>query len=412
MEPKLIDHLFRHHYGKMVSVLVRIFGLTHLETIEDAIQDTFIKATVSWKNNPPENPEAWLTQAAKNRVLDLFRKLTAEKKRVPTIASGIDTIAIQELFLDNEIEDSQLRMIFTACHPYLNPKDRIAFALKTVSGFSSKEIAAALLTKEEAIKKRLSRARAAIQKENISFEIPKGNALSSRLDSAMEVLYLIFNEGFHSTKKEIIVRKELCAEAMRLCKMLLNHKNTKTTKAYALFAIMCFHAARIDSKTTHDHQLLDLQHQDRSKWYFPLIKLGNTAMHKAVETDTFSTYHYEAAIAAEHLKAKTFEDTNWKAILKWYEHLYELQPVPIHLLNMAVVQLQDARFRESYQLLQQLDPKSLGQRSYLYYATLSEYYVTQEDYSNALKQLDTAPTLVTNQQEKEYLEHKRISLIL
>jgi len=119
MEPKLIDHLFRHHYGKMVSVLARIFGLSHLEIIEDAIQDTFIKAAISWKNNTPQNPEAWLTQAAKNRVLDLFRKLTAEKKRVPRIVSGIDTIAIQELFLDTEIEDSQLRMIFTACHPYL-----------------------------------------------------------------------------------------------------------------------------------------------------------------------------------------------------------------------------------------------------------------------------------------------------
>ncbi|WP_089373430.1 RNA polymerase sigma factor [Dokdonia pacifica] len=412
MEPKLIDHLFRHHYGKMVSVLVRIFGLPHLEIIEDAIQDTFIKATLSWKNNQPDNPEAWLTQAAKNRVLDLFRKLTAEKKRVPHIASGIDTIAIQELFLDSEIEDSQLRMIFTACHPYLNPKDRIAFALKTVSGFSSKEIAAALLSKEETIKKRLSRARTSIQKEHISFQIPKGKTLALRLDSVLEVLYLIFNEGFHSTKKEIIVRKELCAEAMRLCKMLLNHKNTKTTKSYALFAIMCFHAARIDSKTTHDNQLLDLQHQDRSQWYFPLIKLGNTAMHKAVETDTFSTYHYEAAIAAEHLKAKTFKDTNWKAILHWYECLYALQPMPIHLLNIAVVQLQDSRFRESYQLLQQLEPETLGQRSYLYYATLSDYYLTQEDYKKAIMHMDIAIDLVTNQQEKEYLEKKRIALIL
>lgn len=412
MEPKLIDHIFRHHYGKMVSVLVRIFGLSHLETIEDAIQDTFIKATLSWKNNTPQNPEAWLTQASKNRVLDLFRKLTAEKKRVPHIASGIDTIAIQELFLDTEIEDSQLRMIFTACHPYLSPKDRIAFALKTVSGFSSKEIAAALLTKEETIKKRISRARASIQKENIRFQIPKGIALVSRLDSVMEVLYLIFNEGFHSTKKEIIVRKELCAEAMRLCKMVLNHKNTKTPKAYALFAIMCFHAARIDSKTTHDNQLLDLQNQDRSKWYFPLVNLGNNAMHKAVETDTFSTYHYEAAIAAEHLKAKTFEDTHWKAILHWYECLYELQPTPIHLLNMAVVLLQDSRFRESYQLLKQLDPETLGQRSYLYYATLSEYHVTQKEYAEAISHIEMALRLVTNQQEKEYLEKKRITLVL
>ena len=412
MEPKLIDHLFRHHYGKMVSVLVRIFGLAHLETIEDAIQDTFIKATISWKNTPPEHPEAWLTQAAKNRVLDLFRKLKAAHKRVPNLTTGTETIAIQELFLDNEIEDSQLRMIFTACHPHLNPKDRISFALKTVSGFSRKEIAAALLTKEETIKKRLSRARIAIQKEGISFKIPQGKDLSNRLDSVMEVLYLIFNEGFHSTKKELLIRKELCAEAMRLCKMLLTHKTTQTPKAYALFALMCFHAARIDSKTNHDNELMDLRHQDRSLWYFPLVKLGDTAMHKAVKETSFSSYHYEAAIAAEHLKATTFEKTNWKTILKWYQHLYELEPMPIYILNMAVVQLQDKRFRESYQLLKQLDPETLGQRSYLYYATLSDYYLTQEDYPNALTHIDTSLDLVTNQQEKKYLEKKRISLIL
>jgi RNA polymerase sigma factor (sigma-70 family) len=140
MESKLIDHLFRHHSGKMVSVLTRIFGLVHLEIIEDAVQDTFIKASLAWRNQRPDNPEAWLTQAAKNRVLDLFRKLKTQRKHLPNINHGIETIAIKEFFLDTEIEDAQLRMIFTACHPKLYPRDRIAFALKTVSGFSISEI--------------------------------------------------------------------------------------------------------------------------------------------------------------------------------------------------------------------------------------------------------------------------------
>ncbi|WOD42329.1 sigma-70 family RNA polymerase sigma factor [Hwangdonia lutea] len=152
MEPKLIDHLFRHHSGKMVSVLTRIFGLKHLEIIEDAVQDTFIKASISWRNKQPEYPEAWLTQAAKNRVLDIFRKLKTERKHLPNINQGTDAIAINDLFLDSEIEDAQLRMIFTACHPKLDARDRISFALKTVSGFSIKEISSALLTKEYTIK--------------------------------------------------------------------------------------------------------------------------------------------------------------------------------------------------------------------------------------------------------------------
>ncbi len=190
-----LDHLFRHQYGKMVSILTRIFGLANLEIIEDAVQDTFIKAMVAWRNGMPENPEAWLTKAAKNRTIDLFRKLSADKKRLPKITSGPSAIALNDLFLDTEIEDSQLRMIFTACHPILNPKDQLSFALKTVSGFSAKEIASALLLKEETVKKRLMRARKSIAEQNVSFQIPQGKDLPERLSRVLEVLYLIFNEG-------------------------------------------------------------------------------------------------------------------------------------------------------------------------------------------------------------------------
>jgi len=233
MEHKLVDHLFRHHSGKMVSVLTRIFGLSHLNIIEDAVQDTFLKASISWRTKQPDNPEAWLTQAAKNRVLDIFRKLKTQQKHLPSITQGTDAIAINELFLDEEIEDAQLRMIFTACHPKLDPRDRISFALKTVSGFSTKEIASALLTKDETIKKRLVRARKAIKKEAIRFHIPQGKTLPERLESVMEVLYLIFNEGFHSNNPKVIIRKDLCGEAMRLCQLLLKRTQTRTTDVNA-----------------------------------------------------------------------------------------------------------------------------------------------------------------------------------
>jgi len=208
IEP-VIDHLFRHQFGKMVSILCRIFGLAHLETIEDAIQDTFIKASISWREGLPENPEAWLTKAAKNRTIDLFRQLKSEKERSQFFNNGTSSIALEELFLEQEIADSQLRMIFTACHPCLDPRDQIAFALKSIAGFSQKEIAAALLLKNETIKKRLSRARATIRKKEVVFEIPQGKELEIRRIRVLEVLYLIFNEGFHSSKKEMLVRKDL-----------------------------------------------------------------------------------------------------------------------------------------------------------------------------------------------------------
>ncbi|GAB1856283.1 RNA polymerase sigma factor [Flavobacteriaceae bacterium MHTCC 0001] len=412
MNDNLLDHLFRHHSGKMVAVLTRIFGLKHLDIIEDAVQDTFIKASLSWRNQQPENPEAWLNTAAKNRVLDIFRKLKTAQKHLPNINQGTDTIAINELFLDTEIEDAQLRMIFTACHPKLDPRDRIAFALKTVSGFSIKEIASALLTKQDTVKKRLSRARKVIQESGIKFKIPQGKSLKMRLESVMEVLYLIFNEGFHSNKKDTLIRKELCAEGLRLTQLLLKNTLTRTPDTYALCALMCFHASRIESKTNSNNELQDLKHQDRSLWHFPLIELGNSMMYKAVETNEFSSYHYEAAIAAEHIKAKTFADTNWKKILHWYQCLDILQPMPSHLLTMAVICIQTKDYKLAKGYLSQLNPEDFVQRTYLYYGTLADFYDATTQPKQALKYIDLALSCVSNDLEKFYLEKKKAEFYL
>jgi len=407
MNDTIIDHLFRHHSGKMVSILTRVFGLSHLETIEDAVQDTFIKASLSWRTTIPDNPEGWLIKAAKNRVIDIFRKLKNEEKKVLNFDKGISSIAINELFLETEIEDAQLRMIFTACHPKLDSRDRISFALKTVSGFSIKEIASALLTKEDTIKKRLSRARKTIISSNLKFQIPQGKELPERLDTVLEVIYLIFNEGFHSNKKEILIRKELCGEAMRLCKFILKNKHTQHPNTYALFALMCFHSARLESKTTAENELLDLKKQDRTTWYVPLITLGNTMMTKAVIQNEFSTYHYEAAIAAEHLKATTFELTNWNKILDYYDCLYIIQPMPIHLLTMAVIHIQIKNYTEAQTYFNKLKPEELSQRSYLYYAAKADYYKENHHLKKAIININKAIDTVTNQLEKSYLERKK-----
>lgn len=407
METKLVDHLFRHHSGKMVAVLTRIFGLQHLDIIEDAVQDTFIKASITWRKQLPEHPEAWLTKAAKNRVLDIFRTLKTQKKHHSNITSGAATIAINELFLDNEIEDAQLRMIFTACHPKLDARDRIAFALKTVSGFSIKEIATALLTKEETIKKRLMRARKTIKNRNIAFKIPLGKSLEKRLDTVLEVLYLIFNEGFHSNTKEQLIREDLCGEAMRLCKLLLQREDTRLPECYALYALMCFHAARLDAKIGINNEILSLKQQDRSLWHFPLIKLGNDMMYKAVETDNFTHYHYEAAIAVEHFKAKAFEGTNWSKILQWYKALYELQPMPSHILNMAVICLQKTDYAQANVYFGQINPEDLEQRAYLFYGAKADYFKAIGQKDKAMQHLDKAIAHVSNTLEKAYLLKKK-----
>ncbi len=402
-----MDHLFRHQFGKMVSTLTRIFGLEHLETIEDAVQDTFIQALKTWRKQWPENPEAWLTRAAKNRTIDLFRKINAENERAPKFYQGAAAMSISELFLDDEIEDSQLRMIFTACHPSLDARDQITFALKTISGFSIKEIAAALLTKEDTIKKRLTRARKTIVSNQISFTIPDPSQLPPRIHRVQEVLYLIFNEGFHSIKKDLLVRKDLCSEAMRLSKLLLKKEKLRAPSTYALLALMCFHAARLDGKVNEYNEVVDLKHQDRSKWSFPLISVANGLMNKSVENCmAFSTYHYEAAIASEHVRARTFEETDWQAILNWYQKLNEVAASPSTLLNTSIVHLQLGQHEKCLEILKSMDPITLGQRAYLFYGTQSEYFHEVNDRESARSALVKAIDLCKNEIEKKYLRTK------
>ena len=410
MQNKNLDHLFRHHYGKMVAILVRIFGISHLEIIEDAVQDTFLKAINSWRKKLPDHPEAWLTKAAKNRVIDLFRKLKASKEREFLVQSNAEVIAINELFLETEIEDSQLRMIFAACHPKLNTADQITFALKTISGFSTEEIATALFVKKETVKKRLARARKTIKKQQLSFSIPQGKELNERMDSVINVLYLIFNEGFHSNNKLLLIRKDLCGEAFRLCQLLLKKEYLRTSNLYALFSLISLHTARLESKLLAN-EIIDIKNQDRNLWYQPLIKLGQSALVKAYEADEISRFHLEASIANYHIIAKSFEETNWAIILKLNEELYKLQPTPVIALNISLVYLQLSAYENALKVLNKLSIHDFKQRSYLFYGTWAEYYIVTSDFTNAINYLENAIIEVTNELEKNYLIKKKESLL-
>ena len=405
-EPIILDHLFRHQYGKMVSILTRIFGLTHLPLIEDAVQDTFIKAMKTWRERLPENPEAWLTAAAKNRMIDLFRQRQTQDERTKLLEISELNHTEDQLYLENEIADSQLRMVFAACNPALKPQDQIAFSLKTIAGFNAKEIASALLLKEDTVKKRLVRARKVISTEKIEFEIPQGEALVMRLQRVLEVVYLIFNEGFHSGKSDVLVREDLCGEAMRLCKLLLTNTSTANGDTQALFALFCFHASRLKSKVGDNNEVLSLKDQDRSKWYAPLIELGYKHMSQAADS-SFGLYHYEAAIAAEHVMAKSYDKTNWNQILRWYEAIYTVNPSAFVELNMATVYLQLKAFDDAEILLSQLDEEELEQRKYLYFGLWAEFYFLKKDKIKALDLIEKALSFVANNSEKVFLLKKK-----
>lgn len=401
----MVDHLFRHEYGKMVAVLSKLFGLSNLELIEDAVQDTFVKASILWRNGPPEKPEAWLTQAAKNRAIDLLRQIQATKNRHEKAFHGSIALKINEFFLEHEVKDSQLRMLFVACHPTFSKEEQIAFALKAISGFSMKEIAAALLQKEETIKKRLVRARKKIQETDITLEYPDPAEVPKRMAAVLQIIYLIFNEGFHSTKPDALISKDLCGEAIRLCKLLLLKENFRSGSLYALFALLCFHASRLDSKMG-DGGIVDLRHQDRSRWYLPMIVLGNDALNKSIEFADRSVYHLEASIALEHIRAITFDNTNWQQILALYEEMYALMPSDHILLSRASIYLEINQLEDAKSALDQIKSQSLNQRRYLYHGCLAEYFEKSGDLPKALYEIETAIDLCSNQQEQEYLKEK------
>src|SRR5215831_12761976 len=270
----LVEHFFRHEAGRLVSVLTRIFGWRNFDLVEDMVQATLLDALQAWRVRVPDNPSGWVHRIAKNKILDALRRAKIGQRVTAEWAAArpIHEEGIDELFLDTEIEDSQLRMIFACCHPHLARENQLALTLKALCGFSNSEIARALLVGEERIKKRLQRATRDLVDHQIVLDPPAADELAARLDSVHQVLYLLFNEGHSSSDGETAIRADLCEEAARLCHLLCCHPRFRTPAADALLALMLFHAARLESRLDHHGSVLLLEEQDRCKWDRRLIR--------------------------------------------------------------------------------------------------------------------------------------------
>lgn len=395
----------------MIAVLTRIFGIHNLELVEDTVQETFLKALQTWKfQRIPDNPSGWLMQVARNRTIDLIRrqqKLTdiSEELRL-RLQTGTEE-AIQQFFLDTEIADSQLRMIFTCCHPALNTEDQIALTLKTVSGLSAAEIAKALVSNDATIQKRLYRAKEYIKEHAIRFEIPVGQELHHRLESVYTVLYLLFNEGYNSSKADELIRYDLCAEAMRLCKLLTEHPVGNTPSTFALLSLMCFQASRFDSRIGDDNSIILLEQQDRRLWNKDLIRWGYYYLDRSSTGDHLSIYHIESAIAAEHCLARDFASTNWKHMLKLYDCLLEYKPIPIVMLNRAIILAQLGRLEEAIGIIRELPGIAyLLKYHYIYNAVLGDLYRQTGNITEARRLLENACELTPSLAEKKLLRGK------
>jgi RNA polymerase sigma factor (sigma-70 family) len=409
----LVDHLFRHEAGRMVSILTRLFGIHNLELVEDIMQDTLHQALSDWSLGAiPDNPQGWLMTVARRKAINMIRregKLRSFGRDTDALLKSEWTAGymMDRVFLEDEIKDSQLRMIFTCCHPALPPEGQIALTLKTLCGFSINEIATALLTTEANVNKRLYRAKEKIRHEDIGFTVPSGGALFDRLDAVLLVIYLLFNEGYHSAGDNTAIREDLCLEAMRLAMLLTERPIMKGyAPTWALLALMCFHSARIDARIDRNDCLVLLEEQNRSLWNQELISQGLRFLSQSALGMEVSEYHLEAAIAAEHCLASDFQRTNWDKIHSYYTALERCRPSAVVRLNLAVITGKTDGPRAALSLLHTLETEKSLVTYPLLYASLGEYYYQLGEKQTALNYFNRAKALTKLPAIKEVLDRK------
>ncbi|HUG14117.1 MAG TPA: sigma-70 family RNA polymerase sigma factor [Thermomicrobiales bacterium] len=336
----LVDDLFRRQAARIVSTLTRVFGPGYLSLAEDVTQETLIAALRQWPySGVPDNPSAWLMTVARNRALDAIRRERVQARGyadIATLQAAWDELEQAVDLLDHEPRDDQLRMMFTCCHPALSREARVALTLKTLGGLSVPEIARAFLVKEETIARRLVRARRALRERRVSFAVPAAAELPFRLDSVMDALYLLFNEGYSAHSGGALVRHDLCAEAIRLASLLAEHPVGNVPRVHALLALLLLQASRLPARTDDAGDLLLLEDQDRALWDRRLTRAGLLELARAASGETLSVYHLQAEIAACHSVAPNYPSTDWRRILRCYDDLLALAPSPVVALNRAV----------------------------------------------------------------------------
>jgi RNA polymerase sigma-70 factor (ECF subfamily) len=371
-QQELIPHLFRTEYRKIVSVLSKRFGFDQVEIAEDIAGDTFLAAAQSWpyKGVPP-NPAAWLYNVAKNKAKNyLQRNSIFEDKVSAELKSSFSDISEIEIDLSPQnINDSQLQMMFAICHPSISAEAQIGLSLRILCGFGIEEIANAFLTNKETINKRLFRAKEKLREEKIKIEFPGLSEIDERLSPVLTTIYLLFNEGYYSVSQNKTLRQELCFEAMRLCTMLVENKNTNRPQVNALLALMCFHASRFEARLGKDGELILYEEQDTNLWNTDLISKGGYFLNCASTGDQISKYHLQATIAYWNTHK---EDTKekWETILKLYNHLLQIDYTPVAALNRTYALSKVKGKQEAV-----VEAKKLNlANNHFYFALLGELY--------------------------------------
>ncbi len=391
----------------MVATLTRIFGIEHLSLAEDVVQEALARALQTWPfYGVPKNPSAWIMRASRNLALDVVRRRKVFQNKQAEIIRLMDrqsTAPDEAIFSEDEISDDHLRLMFVCCHPAIPADAQVALALKTLGGFGVTEISRAFLTTDAAIAKRLTRAKQKICEAQIPFEIPAGEELAQRLESVLQSLYLLFNEGYKASTGDNLVREELCDEAIRLAELLVQHRAGNQPKTHALLALMLLNAARFPTRLDSEGNLLRLKEQDRTRWDQTMIARGMSRFAQSAAGDELSEYHLQAGIAACHCAAKDYESTDWRQILSLYDRLTEFDQSPVVALNRAVAFAKIHGPQAGIAAVAAIGSSQKLKSYYLLYAVLGEFESQLDHKQTAAEHFRRSFELAETKSERAFL---------
>jgi len=397
-----IEEIFRGEYGRILATLIRLLG--DFDAAEEAVQEAFEAALARWPTDgTPANPVGWLISTARHKAIDGIRRRARLTQKQQEIARHLELLAEGE---DAPVPEDRLRLIFTCCHPALSLEAQVALTLRTLCGLSTEEIARAFLVPHPTMAQRLTRAKAKIRDAKIPYQVPLDDVLPARLEAVMAVVYLVFNEGYRASFGPRLVRYELCEQAIRLARMLVDLLPTRA-ETKGLLALMLLHDSRRETRLDGSGDMVTLEEQDRTRWDHVQIEEGAALVEEALRVGRPpGPYALQAAIAAVHAQAPTADETDWPEIAALYGLLVQAHPTPVVELNRAVAVAMAGSLDRGLALVDELDKRGELAGYHLLPVARAELLRRLGRGAEAAKSYRDALALVSNDAERRHLERR------